>query len=128
VDTGIPLGNQSVLLKGVNDDPGIIKDLMLKLVKNRIRPYYLYQCDLIKGLDHFRTDVRAGIDIMRNLHGNISGLAIPTFVVDAPGGGGKIPLNPDYIVSIDNDKAIIKNSRDNTYTYPQPSGISNYDV
>ena len=120
VDAGIPLGNQSVLLKGINDNVEIIKELMLKLVKARIRPYYLYQCDLNEGLEHFRTDVRSGIDIIRNLTGSISGFAIPTFVIDAPGGGGKIPLSPDYIVSIDDEKIVMKNYLGETFQYPQP--------
>ena len=123
VDAGIPLGNQSVLLKGVNDSAGAIKELMLGLVKARVRPYYLYQCDLIEGLDHFRTDVRTGIDIMRELNGNISGFAIPTFIIDAPGGGGKIPLGPDYVVSVDDDSAVLKNYLGKTYSYPQPSHV-----
>ena len=123
VDAGIPLGNQSVLLKGVNDDAETIKELMLKLVKARIRPYYLYQCDLIRGLEHFRTDVRTGIEIMRHLIGNISGFAVPTFVIDAPGGGGKIPINPDYLVSVDDNEVIMKNYLGKTYKYPQPSAL-----
>jgi len=120
VDAGIPLGNQSVLLRGVNDNSDIIKELLLKLVKNRIRPYYLYQCDLGEGLQHFRTDVRTGIGIMNDLIGHISGFAIPTFVIDAPGGGGKIPISPDYIVSLDDEKVVMRNYLDRIYEYPQP--------
>ena len=120
VDAGIPLGNQSVLLKGINDDVEVMKKLLLKLIKARIRPYYLYQCDLSEGLEHFRTDVRVGIKIIQDLTGNISGYAIPRFVIDAPGGGGKIPINPEYIVSM-NDKAIVmKNYLEEIYEYPQP--------
>jgi len=118
VDAGIPLGNQSVLLKGVNDDARIMKKLLLGLVKARIRPYYLYQCDMSEGLEHFRTDVRTGIDIIRKLTGSISGFAVPKFVIDAPGGGGKVPVNPDYIVSLDDHKVVMKNYLGKTYEYP----------
>ena len=120
VDAGIPLGNQSVLLKGVNDDAGTMRELLLGLVKARVRPYYFYQCDLSEGTEHFRTRVETGIEIARSLTGNISGFAVPQFVVDAPGGGGKIPVNPEYVVSIDGDKAVMKNYKGETYTYPQP--------
>ena len=122
VDAGIPLGNQSVLLKGINDNAATIKELVLKLINARIRPYYLYQCDLNIGLEHFRTDVRTGINIIRSLTGSVSGFAIPTFIIDAPGGGGKIPLSPDYIVSIDDEKAIMKNYLGEITQYPQPRG------
>ncbi|MCL2163007.1 MAG: lysine 2,3-aminomutase [Oscillospiraceae bacterium] len=120
VDAGVPLGNQSVLLRGINDSVDIIKELMLKLIKARIRPYYLYQCDLNEGLEHFRTDVRTGVSIIRNLIGNISGFAIPTFVIDAPGGGGKIPISPDFLISIDNENAIMENYLGEIFHYPQP--------
>jgi lysine 2,3-aminomutase len=121
VDAGIPLGNQSVLLKGINDDVATMKELLLKLVKARIRPYYLYQCDLSQGLGHFRTDVRTGIEIIRQLTGNISGYAIPRFVIDAPGGGGKIAVNPDTIVSIDDQQIVLHNYQDKICVYPQPT-------
>ncbi len=117
-DAGIPLGNQSVLLKGVNDDPETLKILYHKLVKIRCRPYYLYQCDLVKGLGHFRTPVETGINIIRNLRGYTSGYAVPQFVIDAPGGGGKIPINPDYIVSLTGDNVIMRNYKDEIYVYP----------
>lgn len=120
VDAGIPLGNQSVLLKGVNDKVEILKELFLKLVKTRVRPYYLYQCDLSQGISHFRTKVETGIEIMKNLRGFISGYAVPTFVIDAPRGGGKIPINPEYIVSMDDDGVIMKNYRGDIYSYPNP--------
>ena len=97
-DAGIPLGNQSVLLAGVNDCPRIMKALVHKLVQNRVRPYYLYQCDLAEGLSHFRTPVEKGIEILRGLRGHTTGYAVPTYVIDAPGGGGKIPLQPNYVV------------------------------
>ena len=119
VDAGIPLGNQSVLLKGINDDAGTIMELMTGLVRARIRPYYLYQCDAIVGLQHFRTDVRTGVRIVQELTGHISGFAIPRFVIDAPGGGGKIPVNPEYIISIDDEKVVMRNSLGQIYEYPQ---------
>ena len=120
VDAGIPLGNQSVLLKGVNDSAETMKTLLLGLVKARVRPYYLYQCDLSEGLQHFRTDVRTGIDIIRQLTGSISGFAVPKFVIDAPGGGGKVPMNPEYIVSIDDERVVMRNYLGKRYEYPQP--------
>ena len=92
VDAGIPLGNQTVLLKGVNDELGTMKELMLRLVHNRVRPYYLYQCDLSRGISHFRTPVEKGVEIVQGLQGFISGFAVPKFVIDAPGGGGKVPI------------------------------------
>jgi lysine 2,3-aminomutase len=119
-DAGIPLGNQSVLLKGVNDDAETMKTLLLGLVKARVRPYYLYQCDLSEGLQHFRTDVRTGIDIIQKLTGSISGFAVPKFVIDAPGGGGKVPMNPEYIVSIDDERVVMRNYLGKRYEYPQP--------
>lgn len=118
VNAGIPLGNQSVLLKGINDDAGILKELFLRLVRMRVRPYYLYQCDVAEGIGHFRTPVSKGIEIMRNLRGFISGYAVPTFVIDAPGGGGKIPLNPDYIVSMEKGLVTMRNYKGEIYTYP----------
>jgi lysine 2,3-aminomutase len=118
-DAGIPLGNQSVLLKGVNDSPEIIKELCLGLVKNRVRPYYLYQCDLSQGLNHFRTDVRDGIDIIRKLQGNITGFAVPKFVIDSPGGGGKVPINPEYVISLDDEKVVFRNYEGKIFEYPQ---------
>lgn len=118
VDAGIPLGNQSVLLRGINDDPVILRELFLKLVKMRVRPYYLYQCDVAQGIGHFRTPVEKGIEIMQSLRGYISGYAIPTFVIDAPGGGGKIPINPEYIVSMDEKEVVMKNYKGDIYTYP----------
>ncbi len=120
VDAGIPLGNQSVLLRGVNDDAAVMKELLLKLVKARVRPYYLYQCDLSQGLGHFRTDVRTGIEIIRQLTGNISGYAIPRFVIDAPDGGGKIPINPETVLSLDDREVVMLNFAGKTCTYPQP--------
>lgn len=120
VDAGIPLGNQSVLLKNINDSTEIMKELLLKLVKARIRPYYLYQCDLSKGLGHFRTKVDTGIEMIQNLTGTISGYAVPKFVIDAPHGGGKIPINPDYIITKDDKEIVMRNYEGKVYTYPQP--------
>ncbi|MFZ5644312.1 MAG: lysine 2,3-aminomutase [Bacillota bacterium] len=117
---GIPLNNQSVLLKGINDRPDVMKKLVQKLLKIRIRPYYLYQCDLSEGIGHFRTPVSAGIEIMENLRGHTSGLAIPTFVVDAPGGGGKIPLMPNYVLSQGQGKTVLRNFEGNIYVYTEP--------
>ena len=122
VDAGFPLGNQSVLLKNVNDDTTTMKALLLGLVKARVRPYYLYQCDMCEGIGHFRTKVEAGIEIIRQLTGNISGYAIPKFVIDVPGGGGKVPVGPDYVVSMDDNEIVLKNYQGNIYSYTQPRG------
>ncbi|MGI6717382.1 MAG: lysine 2,3-aminomutase [Eubacteriales bacterium] len=124
VDSGIPLGNQTVLLKGINDKPEIMKELMLKLVHMRVRPYYLYQCDLSMGISHFRTDVKTGIDIVHSLQGYISGYAIPKFVIDAPGGGGKVPVGYNYVVSCDDNEVILENYAGKRYVYRQPKGES----
>ncbi len=121
VDAGIPLGNQTVLLRGVNDDVETMRRLLLGLVKMRVRPYYLYQCDLSCGIGHFRTRVETGIDIMHALTGSISGYALPRYVIDAPGGGGKIPVGYDYVVSRDNHEVLLENYRGERYRYPQPS-------
>lgn len=119
-DAGFPLGNQTVLLAGVNDCPRIIKELVHRLVDNRVRPYYLYQCDLSEGLAHFRTPIGKGIEIMENLIGHTSGFAIPTYVVDAPGGGGKIPLNPNYLISLSTNKVVLRNYEGVITTYQEP--------
>lgn len=119
-DSGIPLGNQSVLLKNVNDCPYIIKSLVQELVKIRVRPYYLYQCDLSQGIEHFRTSVSKGIEIIELLRGHTSGFAVPTFVVDAPGGGGKIPLGPQYMISQSPDKVILRNFEGVITSYTEP--------
>lgn len=119
-DAGIPLGNQTVLLKGVNDSSETMKELMLKLVHNRVRPYYLYQCDLSRGISHFRTPVETGIRIIHDLQGYISGFAVPKFVIDAPGGGGKVPICYDYVVSHDEKEYVFENYAGKIYHYPQP--------
>lgn len=121
VNAGIPLGNQSVLLKGVNDCPDIMKKLMHGLVKARIRPYYMYQCDLSEGIEHFRTSVARGIEIIELLQGHTSGFAVPTYVIDAPGGGGKIPINPQYLISLSQDKVLLRNYEGIIATYAEPS-------
>lgn len=119
-DAGIPLGNQSVLMRGINDCPHIMRDLVHNLVKNRVRPYYIYQCDLSLGIEHFRTPVAKGIEIMESLRGHTSGYAVPTFVVDAPGGGGKIPVAPNYVISQSSDKVILRNFEGVITTYTEP--------
>ncbi len=121
-DAGIPLGAQTVLLKGVNDDPEIMKRLMHQLLLARIKPYYLYMADLTKGTNHFRTTVETGLKIVQALQGHTSGMAVPHFVIDAPGGGGKIPLLPnEYLLNLDEKGAVLKNFENKTYHYPQPS-------
>ncbi len=117
---GVPLGNQSVLLAGVNDSVRIQRKLLHELVKIRVRPYYLYQCDLVEGSGHFRTSVSKGIEIMEGLRGHTSGYAVPTYVVDAPGGGGKIPLQPNYVLSQGPDKVILRNFEGYVTTYSEP--------
>lgn len=119
-DAGIVLGNQTVLLAGVNDCPRIIKKLCHKLLQNRVRPYYLYQCDLSEGLSHFRTPVGKGIEILESLIGHTSGLAVPTYVIDAPGGGGKIPVMPNYLISWSTNKVILRNYEGVITTYKEP--------
>jgi len=118
-DAGIPLSSQTVLLKGVNDDPKVMKDLMQKLLKIRVRPYYIYQADMTKGINHFRAKVEKGIEIINSIQGWTSGLAVPHFVIDSPGGGGKIPLLPNYVVSRDDKKLVLKNYSGKTYTYEE---------
>lgn len=119
-DAGIPLGNQSVLLADVNDCPRVMKELVHRLVMNRVRPYYLYQCDLSEGLSHFRTPIGKGIEIMESLVGHTSGFSVPTYVVDAPGGGGKIPVMPNYIISWSVNKVILRNYEGVITSYQEP--------
>mgnify|MGYP006299198775 FL=1 len=119
-DAGFPLGNQSVLLADVNDCPRIMKSLVHKLLQNRVRPYYLYQCDLSEGLSHFRTPVGKGIEIMESLIGHTTGMAVPTYVIDAPGGGGKIPIMPNYIISWSTNKVVLRNYEGVITTYKEP--------
>jgi lysine 2,3-aminomutase len=117
-DHGVPMGNQSVLLRGVNDDPEIMKSLMHKLLMCRVRPYYLYQCDLIQGSSHLRAQVGKGVEIIENLRGHTTGYAVPQFVIDAPGGGGKVPVNPDYLLMRDEQRTLIRNYEGRVFEYP----------
>lgn len=123
-DVGIPLGNQSVLLRGVNDCMHVMKKLVNDLVKIRVRPYYIYQCDLSNGIEHFRTPVSKGIEIIEGLRGHTSGYCVPTFVVDAPGGGGKTPVMPNYVISQSHDKVILRNFEGVITTYSEPKNYS----
>ncbi|MDD5166254.1 MAG: KamA family radical SAM protein [Candidatus Omnitrophica bacterium] len=116
-DSGIPLGSQTVLLKGINDRPYIMKKLMHELLQIRVRPYYIYQCDPVRGTQHFRTPVATGINIMEKLRGHTSGYAVPVYVIDGPGGGGKIPVGPNYILSQAKGKYVLRNYKGKIYTY-----------
>ncbi len=124
---GIPLGNQSVLLAGINDCVHVQRKLVQDLVRMRVRPYYLYQCDLVEGAGHFRTPVAKGIEIIEGLRGHTSGFAVPTFVVDAPGGGGKIPLGPNYLVSMSDHKIVLRNYEGYITTYEEPIQYQAHD-
>jgi lysine 2,3-aminomutase len=122
-DAGIPLGNQAVLLRHVNDDPIVMRALMQKLLMCRVRPYYIYQCDLITGSAHLRSSVRKGLEIMESLRGHTSGYAVPQYVIDAPGGGGKVPINPEYVLSRSKNRVIIRNFEGRIFEYPEgPDG------
>jgi lysine 2,3-aminomutase len=123
-DAGLPLGSQTVLLRGINDDAETMGRLFHGLMRARVRPYYIYQCDPIVGSAHFRTPVDRGVEIIRSLRGFTSGYAIPQFVIDAPGGGGKVPINPDYVVGRDGDDLILRNYEGRLYRYPDPPGES----
>ena len=116
---GVPLGNQSVLLKGVNDSLPVMKSLLHKLLLCRVRPYYLYQCDLIQGSAHLRAPVRKGIEIIEGLRGHTTGYAVPQFVIDAPGGGGKVPINPGYVFFHDTEKVVFRNFEGHVFEYPE---------
>ncbi|KPK78441.1 MAG: lysine 2,3-aminomutase [Gemmatimonas sp. SM23_52] len=122
-NAGCPLGSQTVLLKGVNDDPEVMKELMQKLVKNRVRPYYLYMCDPVAGAEHFRSSLEKGLEIMKALRGWTSGLAVPYFVIDAPGGGGKIPVLPQYLEEVTDDEVVMRNYAGEEYRYPLPKEL-----
>lgn len=121
-DAGIPLGSQTVLLQGINDDVEIMRELYHGLLMRRVRPYYLYQCDPITGSSHFRTPVSKGIEIIEGLRGHTTGYAVPQYVIDAPGGGGKIPLLPEYLVGRDGDDILLRNFEGGIYRYPDPGG------
>jgi lysine 2,3-aminomutase len=118
-DAGIPLGNQSVLLRQVNDDVTVMKALVQKLLMCRVKPYYIYQCDLIAGSGHLRASVRKGLEIMEALRGHTTGYAVPQYVIDAPGGGGKVPVNPEYVLSRDADRVVIRNFEGKIFEYPE---------
>ncbi|HEV7923980.1 MAG TPA: KamA family radical SAM protein [Verrucomicrobiae bacterium] len=118
-DAGIPLGNQAVLLRHVNDDVGVMRALVQKLLMCRVKPYYVYQCDLITGSAHLRSSVRKGLEIMENLRGHTTGYAVPQYVIDAPGGGGKVPINPDYVLSRNKNRVIIRNFEGRIFEYPE---------
>ena len=127
-DAGIPLGSQTVLLRGVNDRVDTMQQLVHALLTMRVRPYYLYQCDPISGSAHFRTTVEKGLEIIEGLRGHTTGYAVPTYVIDAPGGGGKIPLQPNYLVGRDGDDVILRNYEGNQYRYPDPLGWPDADI
>ena len=119
-DSGIPLGSQTVLLRGINDKPSIMKRLMHELLKIRVRPYYIYQCDLAMGTEHFRTPIAVGMNIIEKLRGHTTGYAVPSFVIDAPGGGGKIPVGPTYLISQDKGKMVLRNYQGKVFEYQEP--------
>ncbi len=119
-DSGIPLGSQTVLLRGINDKPSIMKRLMHELLKTRVRPYYIYQCDLAMGTEHFRTPIAVGINIIEKLRGHTTGYAVPSFVIDAPGGGGKIPVGPTYLISQDKGRMVLRNYQGKVFEYQEP--------
>jgi lysine 2,3-aminomutase len=123
-DAGFPLGNQMVLMKGVNDDAEIVKELNRKLLMMRVRPYYIYQADMVKSTNHFRTPIKTGLEIMDKLRGHTSGLAVPYFVIDAPGGGGKIPILPQYVLYHDDQKIVIRNYKYEVFEYDEITGQS----
>jgi lysine 2,3-aminomutase len=122
-DAGIPLGSQTVLLAGINDDVDTMKKLMHGLLKARVKPYYLYQCDPIVGSSHFHTPVRKGLEIIKGLRGHTSGYAVPTYVIDAPEGGGKIPLLPEYALGRDGDDLVLRNYQGLEFRYPDPEPV-----
>lgn len=124
-DSGAPLGSQTVLLEGVNDDPAVMKELMQRLIKARVRPYYIYQADVVAGGEHFRTSIEKGLEIIRALRGWTSGLCVPHFVIDAPGGGGKIPLLPEYVQRITTREIVLRNYAGKEYRYPLPGARRN---
>jgi lysine 2,3-aminomutase len=126
-DAGIPLGSQTVLLAGINDCPQTMKKLFHQLVQNRVRPYYLYQCDQVPGTSHFRTSISAGIEIIESLRGHTSGFAVPTFVIDAPEGGGKVPISPQYLISSSDKTAVVRNYEGLLTAYRQPATYTSHD-
>ena len=126
-DVGVPVGNQMVIMKGVNDDPAVVKELMQKLLRIRVRPYYMYMADETKGANHFRTSLETGLRIAEALRGHTSGLAVPHFVIDAPGGGGKIPILPNYVLHMDEEEIILRNFQNKVFRYKNYSDKNNPD-
>ncbi len=122
-DSGVPLGSQTVLLRGINDDPAVMKRLMHELLKIRVRPYYIYQCDPAQGISHFRTSVETGVKIIEALRGHTTGYAVPTYVIDGPGGGGKIPINPNYVVGYEQGVMTLRNYAGEQYAYYEPEEV-----
>jgi lysine 2,3-aminomutase len=127
-DAGIPLGSQTVLLKGINDKPAVMTKLFHDLLKIRVRPYYLYQCDLANGTEHFRTSLSTGLKIIEALRGYTTGYAVPTFVIDAPGGGGKVPVSPDYVLSKSRKGIIIRNYEGKVFVYPERNSTAKIET
>lgn len=126
-NAGVPVGNQMVIMKSINDDPAVVKELMQKLLKIRVRPYYMYMADETKGANHFRTSIETGLKIAEGLRGHTSGLAVPHFVIDAPGGGGKIPLLPNYVLHMDEEQIILRNYQNQVYSYKNYADKNNPD-
>ena len=128
-DAGVPLGNQSVLLRNVNDSPEVAKAHVQKLLMCRVRPYYIYQCDLISGSAHLRASVRTGLEILENLRGHTTGYAVPQYVIDAPGGGGKVPINPEYVLSRSDERIVVRNYEGRIFEYPEaPDGTPRFSA
>jgi lysine 2,3-aminomutase len=127
-NVGIPLGSQTVLLAGINDCPNVMKTLVQELVKIRVRPYYIYQCDLVHGAGHFRTPVGKGIEIIEALRGHTSGFCVPTYVIDAPGGGGKVPIMPQYLISQSDSRVVVRNFEGFISSYAQPTDYRSHDA
>lgn len=123
-ESGVPLGSQTVLLRGINDDPAVMKKLMHELLKVRVRPYYIYQCDPAQGVSHFKTSVETGIRIIESLRGHTTGYAVPTYVIDGPGGGGKIPVGPNYVVTYEDGVVTLRNYAGEVYTYHEPEEVT----
>ena len=128
VDAGIPVSNQAVLLKGINDDAEVMKRLVQKLLAIRVRPYYLFQADIVTGTEHFRTSVEKGLEIISALRGHTSGLAVPHYVIDAPGGGGKVPILPETVVGWEGNNILLKNYEGKVFVYPNPNGDSDVET
>lgn len=126
-DAGIPLGSQTVLMAGINDCPNVMMTLVHQLVRRRVRPYYLYQCDLVHGAGHFRTPVSKGLEIMESLRGHTSGFAVPTYVIDAPAGGGKVPVSPNYLLSMSDSRVVVRNYEGLVASYAQPAAYRPHD-